>query len=530
MPGATVDKLILTNCEVLTNKYGAAGTNRVKSAVKALIAADAKRGIIADWVDLGDATAMSTYGLPPIPASQAGDPRRNKEAVDQIYQHGAVRPSYLMLLGSTDVIPHIPLDNIAQDEDASIPSDLPYACDKPFGTDVQDFIAPTRVVGRLPNVTHDQDAAYLVGLLGTAASYTPRPVTKYTGFLALSAHVWKVSTELSLDAVFGVRAGLKLSPPTSHKFTAADAKPLTHFVNCHGAPGDPNFYGQKGASFPIALSAAWMANKVPEGAVMAAECCYGAELYDPSLESAQGQPGLCNTYLGRAAYAFFGSTNIAYGPADANDNADLICQYFFNHLGAGASAGRACLQARLDYVLGKGGVLTPIDLKTLAQFTLLGDPSLTPVESTRQEVIPIAKTKAADALESVERHSRLSRRASLVAQSTAVAAFRLQEPAAPPGAGKSGVFGKLRKLAADHGITDPDVQLTYAIGGVVQPEGVGAKSVAFAADVAGPGPKAVHTILQKTPPPKSAPNVTLVRGVEAVEYADGMNVRVFVSR
>src|SRR5439155_5510359 len=174
--------------------------------------------------------------------------------------------------------------------------------------------------------------------------------------------------ELSLDAIFGPHAGMKIAPPDGYKWTAAEAKRLSHFVNCHGAAADPHFYGQKGASYPVAHSADWMASRVVEATVMAAECCYGAELYDPALPTALGQMGMCNTYLGAKSYAYFGSTNIAYGPAAANDQADLMCQYFLAEVLGGASAGRACLQARLKYVQTKAGVLTPADLKTLAQF------------------------------------------------------------------------------------------------------------------------------------------------------------------
>lgn len=44
------------------------------------------------------------------------------------------------------------------DGDPDLPSDLPDACDRPYSTDVQGFLAPTRVGGRLSNVTGDQDA------------------------------------------------------------------------------------------------------------------------------------------------------------------------------------------------------------------------------------------------------------------------------------------------------------------------------------------------------------------------------------
>src|SRR4029453_17918223 len=163
---------------------------------------------------------------------------------------------------------------------------------------------------------------------------------------------------------------------------------------CHGGSADPDFYGQKGkTNFPVAHSAKWMANKLVPGTVMSAECCYGAELYDPAIPTAQGQMGMCNTYLGAGCYAYFGSSNTAYGPPDANDQADLICQSFLLQVVTGASAGRACIQSRLDYVANKGGVLTPTDYKTLSQFNLMGDPSLTPVAPQPHSVV-LAKTAA----------------------------------------------------------------------------------------------------------------------------------------
>ncbi len=373
--------------------------------------------------------------MPRISAGSSGDAKLNKQAIDKIFVFNDIRPAYLMLLGSTDVIPHVPLDNpMAGDGDANVPSDLPYACDQPYSTDVQDFIAPTRVVGRLPNVTGDSDPAYLAGLLDTAANSTDRPSTAYNGFLGISAQVWKQSSELSLAAVFGTHAGMKVSPPDGYKWSIAEAKRLSHFVNCHGAVADPNFYGQKGASYPVAHSASWMAGKVVEATVMATECCYGAELYDPSLPTAGGQIGMCNTYLAYKAYTYFGSSTIAYGPDTTNDQADLMCQYFLQEILGGASAGRACLQTRLQYVNQKSGVLTPTDLKTLAEFNLMADPSLTPVAAQPHvTVIPLAAgaKKLEAAVAAVSRHARFGRRAMLEATAEATTAYRLLEPTAP---------------------------------------------------------------------------------------------------
>ena len=52
-----------------------------------------------------------------------------------------------------------------------------------------------------------------------------------------------------------------------------------------------------------------------------------------------------------------------------------MCQSFLKQVLAGASLGRAALQARLDYIQAHA-VLDPVDLKTLAQYSLLADPSI----------------------------------------------------------------------------------------------------------------------------------------------------------
>ncbi len=529
------DKIIVSNLGVLAKKYGASGTAKVSAAVKRLIAADLKRGLVTVLVDLSDAAVMKACGAKAVPAGSETDPEINKKAIDAVYLHGDVRPSYLMVLGSRDVIPHVPLNNpLSGDGDADVPSDLPYACDKTYGVDVQDFLAPTRVIGRLPNVTGDTVPDYLVSLIDTAATYSSRPATDYSPFLGISASVWKKSTEMSMDAIFGTHSGLKISPPDGYKWTAAESKRLAHFVNCHGSPGDPNFYGQKGGAYPVAHSAKWMASKIASGTVMAAECCYGVELYDPKVTpTAQGQMGMCNTYLGSGAYAFLGSTNIAYGPTATNDQADLICQLFSTNLAAGASTGRASLQSRLDYVAAKGGLLLPADLKTLGQFTLMADPSLTPV-TAQPHTIAISLAKATPksgmaASIAIARHARQDRRVSLVTRAEATVSRRLEEPTDSLAVRKSGVFAKLRQLARDHGIDAPDTFITYSLGR--ESVASGAKSLRFAASPAvGPGPKAVHAIIQRMDPPKDIPQLILVRGVQAIEYDDVMDARAFESR
>ena len=99
---------------------------------------------------IDDATTMKRLGGRAV--TDAAHPAQYKAAVDAV--HHRLTPDYLMLLGSTDVIPHQPLRNPVHDGvndvDELVPSDLPYACNAPFSDDPTDFIGPDRVVGRLP--------------------------------------------------------------------------------------------------------------------------------------------------------------------------------------------------------------------------------------------------------------------------------------------------------------------------------------------------------------------------------------------
>lgn len=305
------------------------------------------------------------------------DARQAKAAVDGVFR--ALDPDYLMILGAVDVVPHQPLHNpMPDDGDAQAPGDLPYACEHPYSEDPADFIGPTRVVGRLPDLTGGEDPSYLVDLLQAAAGAgASRPAADYRPYLGISARVWEGSTRLSLQNLFGDAADLRLSPPDGPGWPAALLARLTHFVNCHGAGADPHYYGQDGNDYPVAHDASLVAGHLSPGTVAAAECCYGAELYDPV--SAGGVMGMCNTYLAGGAAAFFGSSTIAYGPADGNGSADLLCQFFVRDVLAGASVGRAALQARQAFVRDVT-VVDPADLKTLAQFSLMADPSVVPVE------------------------------------------------------------------------------------------------------------------------------------------------------
>jgi hypothetical protein len=119
--------------------------------------------------------------------------------------------------------------------------------------------------------------------------------------------------------------------------------------------------------------------------------------------------GLCQTYLGGGGHGFFGSTNIAYGPADSNANADLITQFFHRSVRGGASLGRAALEARQAFVQCTN-IFDPADLKTLGQFVLLGDPSIHPVtQPVARSFVGVAESPNSKTFAPVARQGRRDR-------------------------------------------------------------------------------------------------------------------------
>jgi hypothetical protein len=384
------DKVIVSNRGVLQAKYGNA-FDKVKTAIDKLIAADKARGIDAQVVYLDDSAAMTQLGGTAV--TNATDPRQNKDAIDKVYS-GLDAPDYVMILGAPDVVPHQDLRNPAydgiNDADEFAWGDVPYASEKPYSQKPEDFVTVTRVVGRLPDVHSANDPELLLAALETAAKYSSKDRDEYLPYLGVSADVWKESTKLSLGNIFNDGgADMRLSPPSGPAWLASQ-KRLSHFFNCHGDNNNPEWAGQKGSSYPTAHQASRVIGKVTEGTICAAECCYGGQLYNPAL--AAGQMGICNAYMGSAAYAVMASSTIAYGPAKGNGAADLICQFFFRHVLSGSSLGRAMLEARQEFIAAMS-VIDPIDLKTLAQFSLMGDPSIQPVAAPAPHGLMAPKTK-----------------------------------------------------------------------------------------------------------------------------------------
>ena len=383
-------KLIITSKKNLQFKYSRQFTELQKLLTQ-LEKEDRKKKLDTRTVYIDDAVSARKAGIKPVKAVTA---RECKRVVDELYKK--LTPVYLMILGAQDVIPFQELENPTEDFDSYIPTDLPYACDAPYSRLMAQFVGPTRVVGRLPDIPGKADIAYFKTLLQTSMAQKPVSPEQYEKYFSISAWVWRKSTEQSLRNMFGHNGRLNLSPPEDASYTKTELKPLTHFYNCHGARNDVTYYGEKGGKYPSAITAEGLHKKITPGTVAAAECCYGAEMTDPHFFDGE-KLSIANTYLGNKALAFLGSSTIAYGPPDGQGLADLITQYFIKEVLCGASTGRALLEARQQFLTNCGPQLDPYELKTLAQFYLLGDPSVQPVVSeTDTKTGTLAKSSIAN--------------------------------------------------------------------------------------------------------------------------------------
>lgn len=404
------DKVILTNKSALELKYKT-DSKFIVAALNKLVQADATKNLKSKLIFIDDKTSMRAIKATYV--KQFNDAQQVKIAIDSIYTQ--LQPDYILLVGGTEIIPHVRLSNPcydpANDDDRYIYSDLPFACNAAYSTNATKFIAPVRVVGRIPDIMGIKNPDNLIKLINNSIDNAPRKKEVYDSLFGLSAKVWEESTNLSLTNIKGATATALLCPPFNHdttKHTEANLSSMMHFINCHGSRTTPDFFGQSGESYPVSLNTKDVVNKLNYGMLVVAECCYGAQLY---YASTANEIPICNNYLLNGALAFVGSTNIAYGPASGNGLADLVTQYFLQKAKNGASIGRAFLEARLDFLEDAQPDLDAEELKTLAQFVLFGDPSVCVVE---EQSIPDANPHAMKTFKTIAQNQRKNRRYKLI--------------------------------------------------------------------------------------------------------------------
>jgi len=264
----------------------------------------------------------------------------------------------LVLIGGDRIIPFHKLKNPCDDNDRVVLSDNPYASRD------DDFLIPERVCARIPD---NHDVNFIINQLKKTHN-----ITKAS--FGMTAKVWKEASK-NVYRQIGKPNDLKVSPPITldnFKSNWLENKDLLYF-NLHGSDVSPNWYGQDGDEYPIALSPL---NIQDATGVVASEACYGAYIINKSNKNT-----ICLKFLNQEnVLGFCGSTTIAYGPpAPPSTEADLLVKYFFEYLKHGMTLGESLKNAKIDIArkaLRRHGFLDDDDQKTLLQFVLYGDPTL----------------------------------------------------------------------------------------------------------------------------------------------------------
>jgi hypothetical protein len=224
---------------------------------------------------------------------------------------------------------------------------------------------------------------------------------------------------------------------------------------------------------------------------------------------------MCNTYLAGKAYGYFGSSTIAYGPAEGNGSADLLCQYFLRRVLAGSSLGRAALEARQEFAQA-GPDLDPIDVKTLAQFSLFGDPSIQPVAAVAPHLV-VVKGIGAGAKISAAPIARTERRRQLLTKGAVIANTQPVAQKVTRVSIRGRLLTTLRRLASKAKIKRPKM-LSFRISTAQRPAVGPAMKKAFATVEAKlPEATAYHVAIGRSQRTGDAP-IVQITAVVAKEF------------
>ena len=278
-------------------------------------------------------------------------------------------PKYIFILGNEKIIDVMSWEDKTKDDD-DIESDFCYATldqTSPWERKKYDFSNMFRV-GRLPtyhNETFEEFKSYFDTISATASGFENK---KSYG---LSAFAWEKESvhEYSTFSREDVDVSPDITLANVNSRFSSDTN--TYFFNLHGSDETEFWYGQKGGSYPQAV-APHVFNNISVPFVLAVEACYGAR-YTGGLTA---QNSILLNAMTHKCISFLGSSRIAYGrPSPPGSCADDIVGEFLRQVSNGESVGDAFI-AGMKKIVSSDKTLDDAEVKTIAEFNLYGDPSI----------------------------------------------------------------------------------------------------------------------------------------------------------
>lgn len=385
--------MLLANRSALVRRFGMAASKQIDQSIQQLSQVLRQQGmnVCAGYIDDPTDLAVGDIRVNQPVATDAMAIRDMVRIFAERLQGRGLEVATLLLIGGDDCIPFHRLHNPIPDDEKILLSDNPYACDD------SGYLIPQRIVARIPT-GDDNDPRLLLTILHTMTSY--HASAHHEGRLGFDLGAWlRIRNADGNDLARGVAAEVWHAPSREilHNLHAdamlLTSPPLDHqqltkrmlsghevlYINLHGASGMPHFYGQAENSWgaatalPIAITPDHMSVSTVGGTILLSEACYGAELVGRTTENSIPLRALSN-----GALAFVGSTVNAYGSAQTPLlGADLLFERLTHHMAHGLPVGLALHFARLEFaqtMYDRQGFLDDVDMKTLIEFILLGDP------------------------------------------------------------------------------------------------------------------------------------------------------------
>ena len=299
-----------------------------------------------------------------------------RHGVDRLQREGRAKVDAVFIVGDEEIVPMALFDNPLYDEffgsnpDADVDSDLPYSTlsiKDPFVDSVALDIKVT--VGRLP--TGLLDGGQIAANYFQQANDLKTFSSSFSQGFGVTAEVWQSASQEVASMVGDINLFNSPDVTIAEFPTVFDERSNYYYFNVHGSDMDKHWFGEGTIEgcIPVVSPEHFRKPSLPN--VLATEACYGARFIGHSQE----ESCLCNALLGKTL-AFSGSSRIAYGPAFAPVGlADIIALDFLSITKRGDCFGDALSLAR--HSLLDSDSLTPLDLLTVVEFNLFGDPTLT---------------------------------------------------------------------------------------------------------------------------------------------------------
>ncbi|NVM55237.1 MAG: hypothetical protein HWN66_16140 [Candidatus Helarchaeota archaeon] len=405
-----MEKIILSHKANLTQVYGNDGFNKIHKALEQL--AEISQ-LETEIVYLDDKTSTQRHGLDPVTEQNTETIQKFIENLSKEYDS-----EYLLIIGGHRIIPFYELKDPTEAKEI-VYSDAPYA-------DVyyDELRSPDISLGRMPDgvVT---DPSLLLKQIETATNLFKGIAKKTVDTTGVSAESWesvsqnlfskiKQDTELILSPDWGLgnkvpdHINLGIIKPTKWQSQRPDSvtkaiiehtsslikkvldpkvfssRKLIYF-NVHGDDRVPEWVGEilsalkiEGEDcvlivYPDILKPEIIKQANVQNAIIFTEACFGAYTINKTPDSSNA---LC--FMNEGALCFVGSTAVAYGePRKKYPRwADVMAKYFFDFVKRNYEMGTAFQMAKQRYI-GTERPFNREDLKTMYEFQLYGDPSVT---------------------------------------------------------------------------------------------------------------------------------------------------------